>query len=94
MANRLPIVLIDGQLHELPDNDTLLGSSAFLDLPDNVEESLSTYYYYGWQNVSGGWLIQRQSIADGLSESATISNNSTFALFTNAWDSKTSLVYN
>ena len=99
MAERRPIVLIGGQLHELPTGDTLPGSgggggTTFLPSADLCEDTDATHFYFGWTSVSGGWLVRRQVRADASSQDATQTGaNSAIADLTSAWATKETLEY-
>lgn len=62
-------------------------------LPDETDESSSLYFYFGWNNFNGSWLIRRQTRSDSSILEATISNNSSHSDLTSSWSSRTSLVY-
>ena len=65
------------------------GAYEHLALPEDQDETGTVYYYYGWSSVDSGWLIQRQTIATGLSDSAT----SGAANYAAAWTGRASLTY-
>lgn len=65
------------------------GGTEFLETPDEVDESDPTYFYFGWGNVDGGWLVQRQLRTTGASTRATTG----YADLTTAWPNRTNLTY-
>lgn len=90
MTERRAIVLIDGDLQELPTGDTLAGSSGGVSsVPDNVDQADATYFYFGWESVNGGWLVQRQLRSDGSTQSATTG----YADLAAAWPNRATLTY-
>ena len=42
-----------------------------LSVPNLLDESNAVYFYFGWENVNGGWLVQRQNRSTSITESAT-----------------------
>ena len=51
-----------------------LGGSADsneLSAPDVFDESDPNFFYFGWENVNGSWLVQRQNRSTSISKSAT-----------------------
>ena len=51
-----------------------LGGSADsnkLSVPDLLDEGDPNFFYFGWENVNGGWLVQRQNRSTSITESAT-----------------------
>lgn len=92
MTERRAIVIIDGDLQELPTGDTLAGtdsSGGVVSAPDNVDQSDATYFYFGWENVNGGWLVQRQLRSDGSTQSSTTG----YVDLASAWLNRTTLTY-
>lgn len=69
------------------------GGGADLPPPDRLDETDASVFYFGWESVSGGWLIQRQTRADGQSLSATQSNNPALATLDDAWAGRATLTY-
>ena len=65
----------------------------FLATPDLVDTTQSDYFYFGWTNILGGWLIRRQDRTDSSSAGADISNNPSYANLTAAWVDRYTLVY-
>ena len=63
----------------------LLGINA----PNLLDEGDTTYWYYGWTDVGGSWLVQRQTRATGISMDATTG----YADLASAWPNRTSLTY-
>lgn len=60
------------------------------------DTSNATYYYFGFQTTDGQWVIQRfdNSVSNVISyRYATVSNNSGYPLYTNAWTARSSLTY-
>ena len=58
-------------------------------LPDEVDQTDPTYFYFGWADVNGGWLIQRQTRASSQTASATTG----FLDLTSAWAVRETLGY-
>jgi hypothetical protein len=73
-----------------------LGSSPFLPKADLIDDSeasnTDTYFYFGWYNVAGVWLIRRQERATALTVDASTFNNAQPDLNT-AWPLRESLAY-
>lgn len=68
--------------------------SAFLPVPDEVDDTTSTeLFYYGWADVNGGWLVRQSEIATAAKLDATVSNNPTYTDFSSAWANRASLAY-
>jgi len=63
--------------------------SSFLPPPDLVDESDATYFYYGWEDVNGGWLVRRATRATAKKEDATTG----FPDLATAWTNRASLSY-
>lgn len=49
----------------------LLNQNSFLPPSDLFDESSTLFFYFGWENVNGGWLVQRQNRSTSITESAT-----------------------
>lgn len=69
------------------------GGSSFLPAPDRTDETDATFFYFGWENVGGDWLVQRQTRSTGVSVSATGSNNPSYADLTAAFPDRATLTY-
>ena len=67
--------------------------SKFLDNPNLNDETEADYFYFGWEDVNGGWLIRRQSRVDSDYEDANEDSNSSYANLTTAWPFRVSLTY-
>jgi len=63
------------------------------DCPDELDESDSVYFYFGWIDVDGGWYIQRQVRLTSATLSATMVGNPDETTFTDAWDAREDLTY-
>ena len=63
----------------------LLGINA----PNLSDEGDITYWYFGWNDVDGNWLVQRQTRATGISLNATTG----YLDLASAWPNRTSLTY-
>lgn len=74
---------------------TATGSSdfGFLPIPDLFDETDATYFYYGWNNVNGNWLIRRGNRLTAQKQNATISTNSAYANLSAAWPNRNTLNY-
>lgn len=64
------------------------GGSSFLPPPDLLDES-TNYFYYGWEDVRGGWLVRRATRASAKKEDATTG----YADLATAWANRTVLMY-
>lgn len=65
------------------------GGSSFLPPPDLLDESDATYFYYGWADVNGGWLVRRAKRATAKKEDATTG----FPDLATAWPNRVTLNY-
>ena len=102
MAERRPLVVVNGRMREMPTGDTLpssivpdsgtSGGSGFLPVPDDHFVG-GGIFFFGWSDVNGGWLIRGQDRATSLSSDATVANNPTYTSYSNAWTDRTSLTY-
>ena len=62
----------------------------FLPVPDRVDDtSDEARFYFGWQSVNGGWLIQRQRRAGAEKHSATTG----YPDLASAWPHRVTLTY-
>jgi hypothetical protein len=68
--------------------------TTFLPAPDNIDDTNSTYFYFGWSNISNSWKIRRQNRLTLSLEDAGINNNSLYTNLTSAWANRSSLTYN
>lgn len=68
-------------------------SSSWLPPPDNSEDTDATYFYFGWEDVGGSWLVRRQLRADATTMDATDTDNPSHLNLTSAWASKETLIY-
>lgn len=68
-------------------------AASFLPPPDLLEDTAAVYFYFGWEDVNGSWLIRRQVRADATSMDADIVNNPGHANLASAWAVKEGLVY-
>lgn len=65
------------------------GGSSFLPPPDLLDESDATYFYYGWAEVNGGWLVRRATLASAKKEDVTTGHPN----LATAWGFRASLSY-
>ncbi len=65
----------------------------FLPPSDMVDDSGATYFYFGWFDALGGWLVRRQLRVDATTADASVSNNPGYANLTAAWATKETLTY-
>lgn len=65
------------------------GGSSFLPPPDLLDESDATYFYYGWEDVNGGWLVRRATRASAKKANATTGHPD----LATAWANRSSLIY-
>ena len=89
MTERRPLVIINGEIRELPNGDTLPSAAGFLSVPNEIDDSDATYFYFGWNSVGDSWLIQRQVRATAI----TASVNSGYANLAAAWADRATLTY-
>ena len=64
----------------------------FLNSPDELSET-SEYFYMGWIDVGGSWLIYRTDRLTSVRRVATIGSNAAHADLAAAWESRLTLVY-
>lgn len=64
-----------------------------LPIPQNIDESDSTYFYFGWESVNGGWLVRRVFRSSAVKLDATQLNNSAYVDLPSAWAQRTNLVF-
>lgn len=69
------------------------GSSDFISVPDLVDSSDSTYFYFGWYDYLNGWYVRRQLRSTSTKSSARLINNVGIANLTAAWPLRNSLNY-
>lgn len=96
MTERLPLVLIDGDIQQLPTEDSILGSdgSAFLRTPDEVDDTDETYFYWGWTDTAAGsWQVRRTLRANAAKTDATIVGDAGYADLAAAWIDRATLTY-
>lgn len=60
----------------------------YLAVPDRSEDTV-TYFYFGWEDVGGSWLVQRQDRVSSISLSATQG----YDTLSEAWPNRNSLDY-
>ena len=65
----------------------------FLVVPDLTEDTDAIHFFFGWSNISGSWLVRRQTRADSTSVDATIANNPSHPDLDSSWAVKEGLVY-
>lgn len=65
------------------------GGSSFLPPPDLLDEEDATFFYYGWADVNGGWLVRRATRASAKKEDATTG----YPDLDTAWANRASLAY-
>ena len=82
---------MNGRMKEMPIGDTLPSSivpasedSGFLPVPDDYS-STGSLFFFGWEEVNGGWLIRAQGRSSGSHTDATVANNPTYTSYANAW---------
>ncbi len=68
------------------------GGASFLSTPD---ESIDTaeYFYMGWLDVGGSWLVRRIERSSSQSANAIASNNPEHTTLDAAWAARITLVY-
>ena len=62
-------------------------------MPSETDENGELYFYFGWENINGGWLVRRQLRSNGDTVDAIPSNNSSHADLTGAWLARETLTY-
>lgn len=62
-------------------------------LPDLFDETTEFYFFFGWEEILGGWLIHRQVRLSSLTIRADIDNNSSVPDLTSAWAIRETLAY-
>ena len=70
-------------------SSSTLPTSNGLPVPDLFDENDPNFFYFGWENVNGGWLVQRQNRSTSITESATTGH----ANLTDAFADRTNLGY-
>ena len=81
---------LESRLTEFADAvNASIQAVAFLPVPDEQDESDPVYFYFGWADVNGAGLIQRQLRAS----SATMSTTPPLADFTASWAARATLGY-
>lgn len=68
---------------------TFCDDQAAVAAPDDMDESGAAYFYFGWSDFGGGWLVRRQHRATGAHEDATTGA----ADYASAWAGRASLAY-
>ena len=69
------------------------GGASYAPEPDSVDQTDATSFYFGWEDIDGGWLIHRQVRATAATSRATQSNNPTFTSFSSAFAARATLTY-
>ena len=64
----------------------------FLPIPELLDED-ATYFYMGWSDVDGSWLIRRKERSTTSYLDAAIANNSGYADLAAAWPDRATLAY-
>jgi hypothetical protein len=99
MAERRPLVLIDGELQELPQSDTIPGATASEDLDlytkriDFISDALlyKGYADAGTLESASAWRIVKVTIANDDDIVETFADGD--VNFDNIWDNRLSLTY-
>jgi rhamnogalacturonyl hydrolase YesR len=60
---------------------------------DLIDDTNSTYYYFGWVDDGDGWQINRQTRINALIERANSINNIAIPDLATAWPSRSGLTY-
>lgn len=88
------VLQIESQQLELGTASVAVGTdSALLPPADMIDDTGATYFYFGWLNVSGSWLVRRQLRANSATTDATVINNATHTILAQAWAVKETLNY-
>ena len=104
MAEQRPLVLIDGQIQQLPTGDTTAGAigggESELEVPYNKEvdfDDVNDYIYKGYAAVGSAksaavWRIERIEFV-GVDGDVTVRYANDIDTFTHIWDNRTSFTY-
>ena len=104
MAEQRPLVLIDGDIQQLPVGDTTAGATggggdSELEVPYNTQVDFvgDTHIYKGWANPGTAtsdatWRIQKITFV-GTEEDVVITWAEGNGNFDNIWDNRVSLAY-
>ena len=68
-------------------------ASPFLGAPDEQDDAGETYFYFGWADVAGSWLVRRTLRSASLQTSASASTNTGFTDLLSAWGDRENLSY-
>lgn len=74
-------------------NQNGTGGTSFLQTPDLIEDTDAVYFYMGWLDLSGAWMVRRQIRVDASTTDATPAENSSYANLSAAWAEKETLNY-
>ncbi len=69
------------------------GGTSYAPEPDIVDQADATSFYFGWEDIDGGWLIHRQVRATAATARANPSNNPTFTDLSSAFAARATLTY-
>ena len=70
--------------------ERIKAAQPFLPMPERVDDtSDGNRFYFGWQSINGGWLIQRQMRAGAEKHSVTTG----YADLASAWPHRATLTY-
>ena len=69
------------------------GTTPFLPSPDKIDDSDAVYFYLGWADVNGEWLVRRQLRADAAQANAAPANNPSYSDLSSAWGARATLNY-
>lgn len=70
------------------------GSGSFLPVPDEIDvDPVSSYTYYGWLLVAGGWLVRRTLRSTAIANDATQASNPAYSNLATAWAARVTLNY-
>lgn len=60
--------------------------------PDEIATAVD-YFFFGWEDVQGSWLINRQTRANAQVVRARVGSNPAYPVFADAWLAREALVY-
>lgn len=64
-----------------------------LPLPNQLDEANAAFFYFGYENVDGSWLIRLQDRATSQTLNATSTNNPAFIDLAASFPNRETLVY-
>lgn len=65
----------------------------FLPTPEQFDETNSDFFFFGYEEVDGSWLVRRQSRQTGQSQDATLAGNPSLPTLAASFPIRETLVY-